>query len=811
MQVVSFNDVRETLTESIRKRMLIPILGSGFTRSCDAFKGNVPSGEDYKCYMITAIKSSGKFTQKEIESLRFEPFSKISSIYHMVVCVEKRQEYLRSNFTQVSLELYKKRFLSIPWPYLYTLNIDDAIECNSDFKHVIYSNRPVRNSIFDEYKCVIKLHGDITEMLSYEDSVSEIFDQNQYVASLHMNTSLLSKLTHDISYQNLLYIGCSLSDEIDLLSAVSTSFIADENMRFFCTTKPPTNLERINLEHYKITHCIVFNSYSEIYDLIYEAALEAEKISPSEIDSHLVYKFARVSEDFDQNKSYLFHGKSLINKDRSIALPYFFISRDVTNQIVENIHNYSLQFLLGGGCSGKTYIAIDVASRVRDRDVFVFESKEILSQDALQLLLEHGNCLIIADSNTLNMGQIEDIIRSKEDLKKKNVSALIIESKTNRDLPGLIQLLERNGVIEPKSIPQIRLPNKFNERETDNLNQRMVTANLGVFSEKKSIADNIIDCSHNLILKSRFDKIVPRFDNEQQIASLIALATENKIYSSRAVELDLLPAICEQERVSKPLIEVESTWGFETSPSNSSPIKYVANAEYWLYNQLSEYSKTKGNQEIIIRAYRHIILRLISVYGKPSLAYGEKYAQYKSYILFDNINQIFGSQGFVLIRGIYDNLNDLLSTDPNYMHQRAKCYIRSARYERDTKKRLEFLEKAYRDASVSLSIFNKRYEDTENEKVMISIAHVEYTKAIVLCHRAKIQQYQNVTENTQAVELLNKALSSPYNSSDYIKTDIYNYDNVVQALITELIAHSSLVEKKVRTILEDLFRETKVL
>ncbi len=808
MQVVDFNDVRGILIESMRKKMLIPILGSGFTRGCEAFQGNVPSGEDYQKHMIDTIKLNGDFTADEIAALRSTSFSKISNIYHATVSAEKQREYLKANFTHVLLDPCRQRLLSITWPYVYTLNVDDAIERNSDFRFVVYSNRPVQKSIFDEYKCIIKLHGDITEMLSYEDSVSEIFDQSQYIASLHKNASLLSRLTHDISYQNIIYIGCSLSDEIDLLS-VSTSSIPNENVRFFCTVKAPSRFEQIDLERYKITHCIVFNSYQEIYDLICEAAQEAEKIVPTEIDHYRTYRFTSLREEFAPNKSYLFHGKSLINKDRSITLPHFFISRDVTDQIIENIHTYSLQFLLGSGCSGKTYIAIDVASRVRDRDVFVFESKERLSDAALQSLLEHGNRLIIADSNTLNIRQMEKLIRSKDDLKKQNISILIVENKNNRDLAGLIQLLGLNGVIDPKSIPQIGIPNKFNERETYKLNQRLVTATLGVFSEKKTIADNIIECSHNLIQKNRFDKIIPHFADERQIACLIALAIENKVYSTRAVELDLLPEIYEQERVSKPLIEVESTWAFERDLSNNSPIKYVTNAEYWLNNQLCEFSKVKGNQDLIIRAYRHIILRLIEIYGKPNLMYGDKYAQYKPYILFDNINQIFKSQGLVLIRKIYENLNDLLSSDPNYMHQRAKCYIRSARFETDTSKKLKLLEKAYRDASVSHSAFKKRYEDTGNEKIQISIAHVEYTKALVLCHQAKLNHYKNVTENTRAVEILYKALFSPYNSYDFAKTDIYNYGNAVMGFITTLIADSSLVDEKVRALLADLFRDIK--
>ena len=325
------------------------------------------------------------------------------------------------------------------------------------------------------------------------------------------------------------------------------------------------------------------------------------------------------------------------------------------------------------------------------------------------------------------------------------------------------------------------------------------------FFLRGTIADNIIESSRKLIEKNRFDNIVPYFDSAQKVACLIALATENKVYSSRVVELDLIPEFYEQERTSRPLIEIESTWAFEKSPANNSPIKYVVNAKYWLNNQLSTFAKAKKNHALIITAYRQIISKLIEIYGKPSLMYGDKYAQYKSYIFFDNINEIFKVQNLVLIRGIYENLNDLLSSDPNYMHQCAKCYIKSARFEVESSNKLMYLKKAYRYANVTHTVFEKRYEDTHNEKILISIAHVEYTKALVLCHQAKVNFYRYISQNTNTVKLLHKALCSPYNSYDFVKSDTYNYDNAVLGLVTALIANKSLVDESVHEQLEELF------
>ena len=48
MKVVNFTQIKDELINNMRRKMLIPVIGSGFTRGCDAYKGKVPSGKDYK-------------------------------------------------------------------------------------------------------------------------------------------------------------------------------------------------------------------------------------------------------------------------------------------------------------------------------------------------------------------------------------------------------------------------------------------------------------------------------------------------------------------------------------------------------------------------------------------------------------------------------------------------------------------------------------------------------------------------------------------------------------------------------------------
>lgn len=783
IQCVSYDEVSNEIIQMMRRKTIIPVIGSGFTRDCIARSGKVPSGEDYYNYMIAQIVDQNPDEMK-VKELNNESFSSISSIYHKMVQAEKQQSYLLNKFTNVKLENVKKNFLKIDWPYIYTLNIDDAIENNSEFKTVLYANRDIRNSIFEQEKCVIKLHGDIKDILKYEDSNCEIFDQKQYVVSIKKNVSLLKKLTHDYEYLNLLYIGCSLSDEIDLLFSTSMANYNNNN-RYYCSTQIPTLLQKTKLEAFGITHCIVFESYDDIYEKMTDAFHQSLCITPDELEQFSTYEFKTLGTGFELNCPYLFQGKSILNNSKIAIYPSFFVSRSVTDKIVENINSKGTQIVVGRGCSGKTYVSYDIIRRVRDREVYAFRSKDRINNETLTLLLNKENCLTIFDSKVLSIKQIEEIILTTSERVVKSNSIIIIENKSNRDLSGLLVLMKMNEHLEDDEIPQLEISNRFSKPKTDEINNYLVTSSLGVFSENKSIADNIINASNLLIQKNKFSQISPLTDNVRQVSSLIVLATLGKVYASDAINLDLVEEFEMQCKKAMPLIEKESTWVFEMSAANNSPLKYVVNAEYWLFNQLDILAKSRKGREKIIEAYRYIIGKLIEINGKPDLMKGEKYAPYKDYILFDNIFQIFRSQGTKIIRDIYQSLNDILATDPNYLHQRAKCYIRSAYKSTEEKDKEKWLEMAYRDASISNSSFEKRYESHENEKIMISAAHSLYTAALALCHIAKLRNYRDISINANAVKCLYKAISSPFNSIEFVNNDAtYNYNNVVGDLVS---------------------------
>lgn len=795
VKCVSYEEVKDEMIQMMRRKMLIPVIGSGFTQGCLARAGKVPSGHDYYQYMINqlVIQNPDEMSREELER---ESYSSVSSIYHKLVDVEKQHEYLYSNFTNVKLESVKRKILEVEWPYIYTLNIDDGIENNSMFKTILYANRETRNTIFDQEKCTIKLHGDIRDILTYKDSCCEIFDQKQYVVSIKQNVALLKKLTHDYEYLNFIYIGCGLTDEIDLL--FSTSMAQDNNNnRYYCDIKKPNLLQQTKLESFGITHCIIFDTYEDIYEKIYDAYQCSLGIAPDELERISTYQFKTLEMGFEENCAYLFQGKSILDNCRNVTYPSFFVSRDVTNKIIDGIHSKGTQIIVGRGCSGKTYVADDLIRRVRDREVFAFRSRDKINDETLNLLIKKEKCLIIFDSKVLSIKQIEKILRTNVNRIEKNNCVVIFENKSNRDLAGLLVLMKTNENIDLNKIAQLEISNRFSKEKTNEINNYLVTSSLGVFSEKKSIADNIINASDLLIQGNKYSRILPSAENVRQVASLIVLATLEKVYVADAVNLDLVEELELQCKKAVPLIEKESTWIFEMSAANNSPLKYVVNAEYWLFNQLDLIAKKTSGRETIVKAYQYIIGKLIEINGKPDLMHGDKYAPYKEYILFDNIFQIFRSQGTKIIREIYESLNDMLATDPNYLHQRAKCYIRSAYKTAEDQDKEKWLEMAYRDASISNSAFEKRYENHDNEKIMISAAHALYTASLALCHIAKLRDYRDTDINVKAVKCLHQALSSPFNSIEFVKGDAtYNYNNVVEDMISTFSTNVNYMKNK---------------
>ena len=808
MKVISYKDISGELVKKFANNQLIPIIGSGFTLNCESKHGKVPSGSSYKDYMIDAFCDAEQITDDEKSALNNKPFSEIAEYYIKCVDEKTKHTFFLNNFSDVKIEdNYKRDFLNIEWPYIYTLNIDDGIEKNSFFSHVISSNRKiVSEKVFDEFHCVIKLHGDINEIVNYHDYSSLIFSKRQYGESMDKNQVLLTKLKHDAQFQNIIFIGCSLADEMDILISLPDNTNTLQTDRYICVTKQPTRFEKISYEQYGITHIIVFDSYNDIYSQLYSAWEESQKIRTDELDTHKNYIVERIDDKYENNKPYYFWGKSLFKKNY-LEQPFFFISRDIILEIIGKGKKHSVNIILGNSYSGKTYLMCDLVMRIRNKDVYAFESKDRITEHAFDTLLKKTNSIFLFDSNSLNINQIETLIRNHKQLDLNHNCCFIFSNINNGDLYGLIRLLKESRIISDTNIGNFKLDNRFSKNEIQGINPLMARCNIGILKQKQTLLDNVIRISEELESKNKFSRVNLSFNSIKDVASLIILAMEKKVYSTQVIKYDILSEIHDQYKKARPLIDLERTWSFESSASDNPNEKYIINAEYWLYKQLENYAMSENNQSTIVNAFTYIISRILDLEGKPEIN-GYTNSTYRRFILFDNINRMFKTNGrnsIFLIRKIYDSLNEFLSNDPNYLHQRAKCYIRLAYYEISNAEKEKLLNDSMRYANIALGIFAQRFEESQNDKVSISIDHVKYTIAIIGCQKCYLHEFNNIDENSETIIKLTDALVSPYNSYDYAKRDYINYKNVVEKIFTKMITSPDKLNEEAKPAMNVLY------
>lgn len=796
------NEIKPQIVQHFKDRSIVPIIGSGFTRGCSAHSGKVPSGKDYSEYMLERIKATNELSEYEYTKLTTKPFPDISEAYHELVSKSDQRTYLRDNFSRVSItEKEKLDFLEINWPYIYTFNSDDGIENNCAYNCVILPQHEVNPQIYDENKCVIKLHGDVYEILKYFDDATEVFDTRQYVQSISDKRGLLSKLQNDFWYNNIIFVGCGLEDELDILSLKLAS--TNGNNIYYCYVGSIEKLQEIRLKKQGVTHFVKFETFSAIYTFFTSAYSESLKIQIDDLERHTYHSFLTENQGYEKNMPYLLKGKALTRSNGSIVFPYHYIGRNICSQIIVKMKSTPVIILSGNGCSGKTYLALELLKEIRNKTVYYFESKENLSFTAFSDLISKCNAVFVFDYNSISNSQMEVLLKNASQFQKNNSNTVIVVSKDDRDLPSLIKLLTYRGQIDESLYYQFSTNNKFSPREIEDINPRLAKSSIPILKAERTIVDNILNLSNNLTVQNKYTKVSPQTKDVRHVACLIMLTVKTKLYTEQAVAFDIANELEEEIAICKPMIEKEYTLASEKSSSQNSPQKYVLNATYWLDNILSSYGTT--HEDSIINAFKYIVQKCVEIEGKPLLSYGDRNALYKEYILFDTINRIFARQAknLDLIRKIYFSLNDDIATDPHYLHQRAKCLIRSAYYESNEAQIYNFLVNAYHDAETASSIFESRYSISNNEKVAISLAHAKYSSALCLCHICRIHSYSSQEENAKAIHALKDSLSSPcIQYSDVKKDTYYNYKDVVKEIIGKAMVDPTLFDISRRDISE---------
>ena len=269
IEVLSYEEGLEELVRYSSNRSLVPIFGAGFTTGCESYLGTVPNTSTATKDMISLIQKSNSCPCSADEMSSMDFFS-VSDIFFDCVEYNKRADYFEKKYTNVKLFQPQIDFLTkIPWPYAYTLNIDDGIEENSDFSVVLPYHKFRRPKT--SKKLLYKLHGDAAHECKYNDENQEniIFSQRQYLRTIteENNSDIYDALLSDYSQQNIVFIGCKLSNEIDLkyIYDKSKEYESDSKRIVLRRNMPSVN-EQLELKRHGINQIILVDS---VYDTFY--------------------------------------------------------------------------------------------------------------------------------------------------------------------------------------------------------------------------------------------------------------------------------------------------------------------------------------------------------------------------------------------------------------------------------------------------------------------------------------------------------------------------------------------------------------
>lgn len=754
MEIKDFKDehLQSDFIQHIKAKRLIPLIGSGFTRHCIAKNGRVPSGADMKTDMITELENVFPST---IDKLKQMKFSQVASRYEKHVEKSVKHKYIEDFFINVQISDIKKDFLNIDWPYVYTINIDDGIENNSRYE-VVLPCEELNQKYLEEKKCLFKLHGDAHDVLKYRNSDKYIFSEAQYISSLKNNRYLLDLLRNDIISNNILYIGCSLEDEIDILSEAYEAQVCSNKMKvsYYVTKTRPDDIEISQLEDFGVDVVVLVDNYDDFYMQLYSIFIDSQKIEKEILDDYLNPHITLASNDYN-NIDYLFDSNIIykeLNK-KVLKLPYFYFDRDIIKEMLSFIDKKDIQIIYGHRLSGKTYCLLSLLRHVSDRNVYYFPSMVSLNNSSLCEILNKERALILFDSNTLDEAQIRLIIDNISNIKKNNLKIIFAVNSSDKELINTITTLDKDAFEDHY------LENKLTETECGILNKKLSQIDIPIFDRNKSILDNIFIIDEITYSKNRVftaPKLLSLL--KEELVALIILATKETLSSFDIVKFDLSKEIGLFHEKVEPAIQYEYTSRLERI--NHSGYKIIPNAKYWILKTLGNYSKLKVNQPHIVEAYKYISFSI-----KQSCDSDYEFSkEISKYIKFDIINDIFPryEKGSVtLINSIYEGLHDILSTDPQYFHQRAKSKLWLNHDDiNELSEALKYARKSKHDIEVS--------KDINNKYVKSSLSHIAFTIALIYGRISNLVSYRDAKILEDTIDSYYEALTDTSNFA-YVK------------------------------------------
>ena len=391
------------LSALLKKRQLVPVFGSGFTKGAPARKGCVPDGEGCK-ELFKGLLSRYSPKAAYADTLPDVADALYRELRHHRIDEDAFLMVLRDRFTGVKLSLLASQFLQLPWPFAFTINIDDGIGEKDNFYPILpyQKARAAKASVVQE-RFLYKLHGDAAYELKYEPDDNLVFHFDQYVHMLaaETNKSIREAVSNAFLEFNLLFIGCSLSYEPDLKHIFRglDAWDVGKKKNFLLTRSRLLEQQAERLEDdYGITDAIVVDDYERFYTALV-SVMNAEDVR-EEINRY-PYKNPDVVPSADLK---YFTGANIFDEEHNqMHTSELFVLREDVSAIEQLLEDHSIVFVSGGRFSGKTALLCALAARDKEDDVYFFPSRSEMDADIVQSILSSGrNRLLLFDDNALS-------------------------------------------------------------------------------------------------------------------------------------------------------------------------------------------------------------------------------------------------------------------------------------------------------------------------------------------------------------------------------------------------------------------------
>lgn len=716
----------EDLTKLLYEKKLTLILGSGFTRGCKSSYGQVPDGNEATILMKEEIIKAKGIIEENAD------FNKTATRFYKFVPEERRIKFFRDYFTYVQLENDKVNFLNLGWDYLFTINVDDAIERATQYTPILpYLNARVDNNL--ETKLLYKLHGDAHYEIHYEQDESIIFSPSQYLNSLDSdsNKSMKDAIYSEFKQKNLLFIGCSLSNEIDFkhIYNKARSDIPPNSNRILLRTTRLSEEEELDMEEYGINTVIITTDYNLFYR---EFVIDYNKKVSSEEETY-PYINPKLEKCTTKEESLINLANSNIfnMKKNTFLLSNLFIFRKVIKRIEDELEKFSCVVIQGRRFSGKTAILPFLCERFTNYTIYMFPSLLAAEEETIRKLLKNNHkSLLIFDSNALSGDAYHAVAHFKPEY---NDNIKIVVMVNSHD----------NNMVSNQQTSLIRIPNSFIKEELTGFNKVADSHGLIQRKVKSTNIDYLREIENKQKVTINRLKNLPTSFTEYDSMLLVLLAARDKVFYHEIHVLDI-PFKCARDLVSRMVGVVESVPVTRHERGSHSSEKLVHNSKYLLLEILGKLEESE------------IVSTVVNIVSKLSRNPSTKRASIEV-MLYDTLNQLFYNQTNTgnLIEKIYENLEDSLSSDLDYWLQRAKSIYRNT-FQSDSKEKLltayKFAKKSYEDGN-----------DRLQSKASLSLS-------VICCQLAEQEQGNNREEfEREAIEYAVIA----FNSNQYVNTKVY--------------------------------------